>query len=70
MEVNELKAELARNGLELKDLAKALDISKAALYRKTKGISEFKLSEISKIRDFLHLNPKRINEIFFNEKVS
>lgn len=49
------------------DLGKTLGISKTALYRKMKGDTEFKRSEIQAIIDYFGLNEQQTQEIFFND---
>lgn len=62
----ELKVELLRKGLTLADLAKHLNISMASMYSKINGRTPFKQIEISKISEYLNLDPKKIFNIFFN----
>lgn len=46
---NNLKAEMARNGIEVNVLAKELGISRVALSSRINGRTEFKMTEVNKI---------------------
>ena len=63
-----LEYEMKLKGKSISDMCSMLNISRSAFYRKCNGISEFTLSEIQKIVDFLELNSPV--EIFFTQKVS
>ena len=70
MNVNELKAELARQNLTIPKLADLIHLSKKTLYSRMKGETSFTQVEISSIANALSLSKNRILEIFFNEKVA
>lgn len=60
--------EMNKRGISIKMMCKKLGISRSAFYRKCNGITEFTLSEIKVIIDYLELESP--NEIFFTQKVS
>ena len=60
--------EMNKASISIKEMCSLLGISRSAFYRKCNGISEFTLSEIQKIIDFLKLDSPM--EIFFAKKVS
>ena len=60
--------EMDKRGISIKMMCKKLGISRSAFYRKCNGITEFTLSEIKVIVDYLELEIP--NEIFFAQKVS
>jgi predicted transcriptional regulator len=62
---NEFKAEVVRNGLTMKQVADALNIDVASLYRKISGTSDFYRGEISALIKILHLDDEAIMRIFF-----
>lgn len=70
MNVNKLRAKLFEHGISPEEMAQKLKISKTAFYRKLRGVTEFKQSEIMGIITFLDLNYQDIHEIFFAQKVS
>lgn len=70
MNMNELKAEIARNGLTIPELAKEMGISKKRLYARINLERCFKQSEICAIAEILNLSNEAIIKIFFAEKVS
>lgn len=70
MNVNELKAELVRQGVSLRTLATILGIDRSTLYKKMSGRTQFLQSEIAKIGEILHLDSNKIVAIFFDNKVS
>ena len=57
-----------KRGKTIADMCAMLGISRSAFYRKCNGISEFNLSEIQKIIDYLNLDSPM--EIFFTDIVS
>ena len=67
MNANELSAELARHKISIPKAADMIGIGKKAFYSKMKGETEFKQSEISKLKKLLNLSDERISEIFFAE---
>lgn len=67
---NELKAEMARNGITHEALAKAVGLSPSALYRKMIGQTDFYRYEIVKIAEALHLDDTAIRRIFFARELA
>lgn len=51
-----LEYEMKRRGVTVKMMCDHLQMSRTAFYRKTHGISEFTLSEIKEIVDYLELD--------------
>lgn len=70
MNARELKAQMVLKGVNADQLCKAIQISKAALSRKTNGHSLFTQGEICAIRDVLDLTDEQVLRIFFNRDVS
>lgn len=66
MKTNELKSELTRNELSFQNVADHLDVSLMTIQNKINGRTEFKPSEIVKLRDLLKLSEERVFEIFLN----
>ena len=65
-----LRSLLYRQHRTCSDLEKVLGISKTALYRKLKGETEFKRSEIQAMIDYFGLDEQQTQDIFFNDEVS
>lgn len=63
-----LYAQIRQKGYSIGGFCSKIRMSRTAFYRKCKGISEFKHSEIITIVDVLGLASP--GEIFFNQKVS
>ena len=63
-----LEYKMRIKGKNNSDMCEMLGISRSAFYRKCNGKSEFTISEIRKIVDFLGLDSPL--EIFFAEEVS
>lgn len=61
-----LLAELARNNIKQKTLAKNLGISEKTLINKLKGKTEFTLKEMLIIKHIFH--NKELEYLFYNEK--
>ena len=70
MNSNELNAELARNNLSIPKAAEAIGIGKKAFYAKMNGESQFKQTEIAKLKRLLNLSDERVGTIFFADWVS
>ncbi len=66
MDLNALKSKMKDSGMSMTFIAKKLDISRASLYKKLDGTSEFRISEVISICDALHLTKEERNSIFFN----
>lgn len=65
LNINELKAEIARCGLTTKMLAEKIGIHPATLSGKMNGKTEFDCGEVEKIGEILHLSKKHMVDIFF-----
>ena len=63
-----LEYKMRLKGKNISDMCEMLGISRSAYYRKCNGKSEFTISEIKKIVDFLSLDSPV--EIFFAQEVS
>ena len=63
-----LEYKMRERGVSISKMCMVLGMSRSAFYRKCNGISEFTLSEIQKIVDYLNLDSPV--EIFFTPKVS
>lgn len=59
----QFKAALLLSGVSLDDVAKAMNINKATLYRKMNGKSDFYRDEIQAFCNLV--NPEDMNKIFF-----
>lgn len=70
MNERELRAIIVREGKRIPDVAKAIGINKATLYKKLRGKNDFTQSEIVKISHFLNLSPAQILYIFCGIEVS
>ena len=68
--IPELKAECARHGVTLENLAAKIGVSSTTLYRKMVGKSEFYRNELQAIRDTLGLDDEKFLLIFFNKKLA
>lgn len=65
-----LKAAMVKAGVSQQEVQMRLNISKSALHRKMRGVTEFKQSEIQKIVTMLNMDDATVREVFFDEKVS
>lgn len=70
MDKYRLEYEIKRRGLVKVDVQQAIGLSRTAFYRKCNGITDFTLSEVRAIADFLGLSPDDILDIFFAKKDS
>ncbi|MCD8381506.1 MAG: XRE family transcriptional regulator [Clostridiales bacterium] len=70
MDANMLRYYIADRGQTMASYEQALGISKTALYRKMKGMSEFTREEIEKTIHFLELNEGETMAVFFGPVVS
>ena len=70
IKINDLKAEITRNGLTFEQLAVALGISRSSLSRKLRGLTTFTHPEMIKLQKTLNLTGEKMVEIFFTERVS
>jgi len=62
---NLFKAKLAANEKTMKQIAGAIGVNEATLYRKINGTSDFTRNEIQIIRQFLSLTLEDVEKIFF-----
>ena len=69
MNINELKAEIARHELTIPKLADMIQMSKKTLYSRVKGKTSFTQQEIALIADALSLSKERIIDIFLMKKL-
>lgn len=67
MNVKKLKAFMALNEITINELAKQMQISKSAIFRKLNGTSEFNQGEIAYMARILKLTPQDIYDIFFDK---
>lgn len=70
MNVNDLKAEIARNNLTVPKLAEMMGLDKKTLYSRISGETAFKQPEIAAISQILKLSEESIIRIFFADCVS
>lgn len=70
MKVNELRAEVVRNGMSMEELSEEIGIDRSTLYRRLNKPNSFTLGEIISISKALDLTSDRVVDIFFSEKVS
>lgn len=61
----EFEAEMARQGIKKKDLAAALDLTPAGLWKKINNITEFTAREIKIIQIYMSLSDARRDVLFF-----
>lgn len=64
---NLFKAEVIKAGMTLEQIAGALGVNIATLYRKLNGESDFTRNEIALFKDYLKLEISEIDAIFFAE---
>ena len=67
MKVNELRAEIVRNGMTTEVFADKVGIGRTTLWRRFESPESFTLGEINKIAKVLNLDGKKIETIFFSE---
>ncbi len=70
MNINDLKAEIARKNLSIPKLADLINVDKKTLYSRINGEKSFKQEEISAIAKVLELSSEQIMFIFFADAVS
>lgn len=70
MNIEDLKAEIARNNLTIPKLAKLINVNKKTLYTRINGETTFRQEEISAIAQVLHLSSEKILAIFFTNLVA
>jgi len=67
---NDLRAEIARNGLTIPKLALLIGMDKKTLYSRINGETAFRQTEIVKVSQVLKLSEETIMQIFFADMVS
>ncbi len=60
-------AELEKQNLTPTKAAKAIGMVPQTFYNKMNGLSQFKINEMSKLKEALKLSPERFCEIFFDD---
>lgn len=70
MKVNELKAEIVRNGMTMESFADTAGIGRTTLWRRLGNPDEFTLAEIISTAKTLGLSGEKVQDIFFTDKVS
>ena len=63
--MNTLKQIMMTKGYKLSYVASELSLTREALYKKLRGDTEFKASEIAKLVELLKLTSKETKNIFF-----
>ena len=59
-----LKYLIAKKGLKVEDVAKAMGITKQCLYRKINGKHEWYLKDLKVVRDFLGMTDSDLKKVF------
>lgn len=67
VDTQKLKDEISLSGLSVTYVSKKLGISREGFYKKMLNVTEFKASEIVKLKNILKLSSKKRDEIFFNQ---
>lgn len=62
-----LKDKIQDSGISITHIAKSLGISRAGLYLKLNGATEFKASEIVKLRELMNLTNAEQEQLFFTK---
>lgn len=62
---NQFRAKMAENEKTTREVAAAIGVNEATLYRKINGKSDFTRNEIQLIRQCLGLNAEEVENIFF-----
>lgn len=65
MNTRALRAQLVLHSIKMSDFAKALHISKSALYRRMNGEASFNREEIQEAIQILNLSSAEAMQIFF-----
>ncbi len=64
-DLHELNRIITDSGINRMVLSKKAKMSRATLYKKLNGKSEFKASEIANMSKVLHLSTEQIERVFF-----
>ena len=67
-DVAKLKSAIDESGMKLTAIASKMGITRYALYLKVNGVTEFKISEVLKLAEILHLTDKQRDTIFLPKK--
>ena len=67
-DINLLKSTIEESGLRNRFIADKLGLSPEGFYKKLRGKSEFKVSEVGIITELLRLSPAERDEIFFSNR--
>jgi len=70
MKINELKAEIVRNGMTIEEFADKSGVTRTTLWRRFGNPSEFTLAEIKSAAKTLSLSGDKVQNIFFEDMVS
>lgn len=70
MQINELKAEIVRNGMTLGEVADKIGMQRTTLWRRFKNPDEFTMAEVKRIKTVLNLDGDKVLTIFFDHGVS
>lgn len=63
--VEKLSIAILKSGKTKRDIASELSLSEMGFYKKAKGITEFKASEMYKLGKLLNLSSEDMSQIFF-----
>lgn len=66
----EFKIAQIRAGVTKEDIAKALNVNIATIYRKINGDSDFTLTELKELKKILNLSNEDVDRIFFSEQLA
>ena len=64
MNINKLKGKIVERGMNVEQLADAMGINRASMYRKLKKAEKITIGEALKIREILQLSNAEACEIF------
>ena len=71
LKINKLKGKIVENGKTISDVAEAVGIDRATMYRRLAENGEtFTVREVSAIAKCLHLTVDDVNDIFFGDFVA
>lgn len=59
-----------KNGSNLTNTAKAINVTYSTLRRKMTGESDFTREEVQTLRDYLKMSPTDVEEVFFAHKLA
>lgn len=67
-DIKMLKTAIEESGFRNRFIADKLGLSPEGFYKKLRGETEFKVSEVERITDLLKLTSKKRDDIFFSNK--